>query len=132
MGHGLYDAVIVPSELICKITIIVPFRQDLSTKTGQLTFFKRLHLFYNRIVFLMLLINKITSCRVTIWLRSFISVGWKQIAQLLAQTTDPVGLIIEQSGFASRSHFTTLFRDKFKMTPSEYRKVAKEKAFNQG
>lgn len=76
----------------------------------------------------MLLINKITSCRVTIWLRSFISVGWKQIAQLLAQTTDPVGLIIEQSGFASRSHFTTLFRDKFKMTPSEYRKVAKEKA----
>lgn len=52
----------------------------------------------------------------------------RHAAHLLAQTTDPVGLIIEQSGFASRSHFTTLFRDKFKMTPSEYRKVAKEKA----
>ncbi|MBQ8460978.1 MAG: hypothetical protein IJ543_01005 [Bacteroidales bacterium] len=31
------------------------------------------------------------------------------------------------SGFRSRSHFNTLFRDKFKLTPSEYSRVAKEK-----
>ena len=51
----------------------------------------------------------------------------RHAAQMLADTDDPVGLITETSGFASRSHFNTLFREKFKMTPTEYRKVAKEK-----
>lgn len=52
----------------------------------------------------------------------------RHAAALLRDTDNPIGLIIEQSGFSSRSHFSSLFRDKFKMTPSEYRKVAKEKA----
>jgi AraC-like DNA-binding protein len=52
----------------------------------------------------------------------------RHAAHLVAATNDPVGLIVEQSGFSSRSHFNTLFREKFKMTPSEYRNIAKEKA----
>lgn len=52
----------------------------------------------------------------------------RHAAQLLANTDEPVGLISEMSGFASRSHFNALFREHYKMTPSEYRKVAKEKA----
>ncbi|MBR2237395.1 MAG: helix-turn-helix transcriptional regulator [Prevotella sp.] len=52
----------------------------------------------------------------------------RHAAQLVAETNNPVGLIAEQSGFSSRSHFNTLFREKFKMTPSEYRNIAKEKA----
>ena len=51
----------------------------------------------------------------------------RHAAQLVATTNDPVALIVEQSGFSSRSHFNTLFREKFKMTPSEYRNIAKEK-----
>ena len=51
----------------------------------------------------------------------------RHAAQLVATTNDPIGLIVEQSGFSSRSHFNTLFREKFKMTPSEYRNIAKEK-----
>ena len=51
----------------------------------------------------------------------------RHAAQLVATTSDTVGLIIEESGFSSRSHFNTLFREKFKMTPSEYRKIAQEK-----
>ena len=51
----------------------------------------------------------------------------RHAALLVATTNDPVGLIVEQSGFSSRSHFNTLFREKFKMTPSEYRNIAKEK-----
>ncbi|MBQ9410003.1 MAG: AraC family transcriptional regulator, partial [Bacteroidales bacterium] len=43
-------------------------------------------------------------------------------------TDEPVGIISDLSGFSSRSHFNTLFREKFKMTPTEYRKVAMEKA----
>lgn len=49
-------------------------------------------------------------------------------AGLLATTDEPVGIISDLSGFSSRSHFNTLFREKFKMTPTEYRKVAMEKA----
>ena len=52
----------------------------------------------------------------------------RHAAQLVAETNSPVGLIAEQSGFSSRSHFNALFREKFKMTPSEYRNIAKEKA----
>lgn len=50
----------------------------------------------------------------------------RHAARLLANTDDPIGLVTEMSGFASRSHFNSLFREKYKMTPSEYRKVAKE------
>lgn len=52
----------------------------------------------------------------------------RHAAALLRDTNNPVGLIVEQSGFSSRSHFSSLFREKFKMSPSEYRKVANEKA----
>jgi AraC-like DNA-binding protein len=44
---------------------------------------------------------------------------------MLSDSDEPVGLITEMSGFQSRSHFNTLFRERFKMTPSEYRKAAK-------
>lgn len=54
----------------------------------------------------------------------------KHAADLLRDTDEPVGLIIEESGFQSRSHFNTLFREKFKMTPSEYRIIAKENLFS--
>ena len=52
----------------------------------------------------------------------------RHAAALLRDTDNAIGLIVEQSGFASRSHFSSTFRNKFKMSPSEYRKVAKEKA----
>ena len=32
---------------------------------------------------------------------------------------------MEMSGFVSRSHFNTIFRQRFKMTPSEYRKATR-------
>lgn len=51
----------------------------------------------------------------------------RHAADLLRDTNNAIGLIVEQSGFASRSHFSSLFRNKFKMTPSEYRIVATEK-----
>jgi AraC-like DNA-binding protein len=44
-------------------------------------------------------------------------------AQLLAETNHSIGLVMEMCGFVSRSHFNTLFRERFKMTPSEYRKA---------
>jgi AraC-like DNA-binding protein len=51
----------------------------------------------------------------------------RHAAALLRDTDNAVGLIVEQSGFSSRSHFSALFRNMFKMTPSEYRIVATEK-----
>lgn len=50
----------------------------------------------------------------------------RHAAQMLASTDEPVGLIADLSGFNSRSHFNTLFRQKYMMAPSEYRKIAKE------
>ena len=46
-------------------------------------------------------------------------------ARLLANLDEPVGLISEMSGFQSRAHFYTLFRDKYQMTPKEYREAAR-------
>ena len=51
----------------------------------------------------------------------------RHAAHLLAETDDPIGNVIDSSGFSSRSHFNTLFRDRYKMTPSEYRRIAKER-----
>ncbi|MBP5338779.1 MAG: AraC family transcriptional regulator [Prevotella sp.] len=48
-------------------------------------------------------------------------------AHLLATTDDAVTLIADLSGFNNRSYFNRLFRERYKLTPSEYRKVAKEK-----
>ena len=48
-------------------------------------------------------------------------------AQMLTNTDKPVGIIADMSGFSSRSHFNTLFREKFKMPPTEYRRASKEK-----
>jgi AraC-like DNA-binding protein len=51
----------------------------------------------------------------------------RHAARLLGDTGEPIGLVAEMSGFQSRSHFNTLFREKFKMTPSEYRKISNER-----
>ena len=48
-------------------------------------------------------------------------------AHLLATTDDAVTLIADLSGFNNRSYFNRLFRERYKLTPSEYRKMAKEK-----
>ena len=47
-------------------------------------------------------------------------------AQLLATTNEPVTLISDIVGFNNRSYFYRLFREHYKLTPTEYRKVAKE------
>lgn len=49
----------------------------------------------------------------------------RHAARLLANSNESIGIIADMSGFQSRSHFNTLFRDRFKLTPSEYRKVAR-------
>ena len=50
----------------------------------------------------------------------------KHAAKMLADQDEPIGLVAEMSGFQSRGHFNTLFREKYKMTPSEYRKAVHE------
>ena len=45
-------------------------------------------------------------------------------AQLLEKSDDPIGLIIEQSGFTNRTTFARLFASYYSMTPSEFRKIA--------
>ena len=49
----------------------------------------------------------------------------RHAAKLLAETEDPIGLVMSASGFVSRSHFNTLFRKRYKLTPTEYRKISK-------
>lgn len=51
----------------------------------------------------------------------------RHAAMLLATTDDPVGLIVEQCGITNRSTFARLFRDHYSMSPTEYRRAAKEK-----
>ena len=46
-------------------------------------------------------------------------------AQLLEKSDDPIGLIIEQSGFTNRTTFARLFAAYYSMTPSEFRRVAR-------
>jgi len=46
-------------------------------------------------------------------------------AQLLEKSDDPIGLIIEQSGFTNRTTFARLFAAYYSMTPSEYRKISR-------
>ncbi len=46
-------------------------------------------------------------------------------ARLLTGTDEPIALIAEMSGFANRTSFNERFRERYKMTPSEYRKAAK-------
>ena len=53
------------------------------------------------------------------------SLNRETLAQMLGTNYNIVADAIREC--ASRSHFNTLFREKFKMTPTEYRKVAKEK-----
>ena len=49
----------------------------------------------------------------------------RHAAKLLAETEDSIGLVMSESGFVSRSHFNTLFRKRYKLTPTEYRKISK-------
>jgi len=44
-------------------------------------------------------------------------------AQLLATTDQPIGLVVEMAGFNNRVHFNKLFRLRYQLTPSEYRKI---------
>ena len=46
-------------------------------------------------------------------------------ARLLTDTDEPIALIAEMSGFANRTSFNERFRERYKMTPSEYRRAAK-------
>ena len=46
-------------------------------------------------------------------------------AQLLEKSDDPIGLVIEQSGFTNRTTFARLFAAYYSMTPSEFRRAAK-------
>lgn len=46
---------------------------------------------------------------------------------LLTTTDDTITMISDLSGFNNRSYFNRLFRERYKLTPTEYRKVAKEK-----
>ena len=46
-------------------------------------------------------------------------------ARLLTGTDHPIALIAEMSGFANRTSFNEQFRNRYKMTPSEYRRAAK-------
>ena len=46
-------------------------------------------------------------------------------ARLLTDTNDSISIIAELSGFANRTTFNEQFRNRYKMTPSEYRKAAK-------
>jgi len=50
----------------------------------------------------------------------------RHAAQLLATTDDPIGHIAEQCGFTHRSTFIRLFRERYSMTPTDYRNAAKE------
>ena len=50
----------------------------------------------------------------------------RHAARMLADLDEPIGLISEMSGFQSRGHFNTLFREKYEMTPSEYRKAIQD------
>ena len=47
-------------------------------------------------------------------------------AHLLTSTDDPVGLVSEQCGITNRSTFNRLFRDHYSMSPTEYRKSARQ------
>lgn len=49
----------------------------------------------------------------------------RHAAKLLAETENSIGLVMSASGFVSRSHFNTLFRKRYKLTPTEYRKISK-------
>lgn len=48
----------------------------------------------------------------------------RHAARLLVQSDESIGIIADISGFQSRSHFNSLFRKHFRLTPSEYRKAA--------
>ncbi len=51
----------------------------------------------------------------------------RHAALLLTTTDEPVGLIVEECGITNRSTFARLFREQYSMSPTEYRRAAKEK-----
>ena len=46
----------------------------------------------------------------------------KKAEDYLANTKEPVSDIAARLGFSNRTHFYTLFKKKYGMTPNEYRK----------
>ena len=54
---------------------------------------------------------------------SYIKKSQLTYAQVLLRDADtPIGEIVQRCGFESGSYFTKVFRQKYGMTPSEYRK----------
>ncbi|MDE7130437.1 MAG: AraC family transcriptional regulator [Lachnospiraceae bacterium] len=51
----------------------------------------------------------------------------KKAEDCLAGTNEPVSSIAAKLGFSNRTHFYTLFKEKYGMTPNEYRKECKER-----
>lgn len=49
----------------------------------------------------------------------------RHAARLLAESDQPITLIIDMVGFNNRSNFNKIFREYFKLSPSEYRRAAK-------
>jgi AraC-like DNA-binding protein len=47
-------------------------------------------------------------------------------ARLLSETDEPIALIAEMSGFANRTSFNEKFRERFKITPSEFRRATRK------
>ena len=51
------------------------------------------------------------------------SIRLKKAAQLLQDTTMPIGEILDECGFGSRETFNKAFRNQFKLTPTAFRKT---------
>lgn len=72
------------------------------------------------------LADAIRECAGNISLGEYLD-NWRirHAAKLLTETDESIGLVIDMSGLSSRSHFNALFREHYKMTPSEYRKISR-------
>lgn len=70
--------------------------------------------------------DAIRECSDSLSTKAFID-GYRvdHAARLLTSTDDPIALIAEMSGFANRTTFNEQFRNRYKMTPSEYRRASK-------
>lgn len=71
--------------------------------------------------------NAIRSCAEGITVGAFINrYRLREAARLLAQTDRPIVEVGEMSGFNSRSTFSRVFAEEFKMSPRDYRKAARQ------
>lgn len=71
--------------------------------------------------------NAIRSCAEGITVGAFINrYRLREAARLLSQTDRPIVEVGEMSGFNSRSTFSRVFAEEFKMSPRDYRKAARQ------